>query len=375
MICRVGGVDIEMGGEGNTFHTSQTDSKCSHIHDRQFNQWFALPGPIEGSPVTTPTILATGVDYSAGAPGGAALAAAGYSFACRYVTDGAPQLPHKLLTAAEAHDLWAHGVDIVSNWESSGTSCLGGYRQGVADATIANANHLAAGGPPDRPIYFSVDYDAPDSDQDAINAYLQGVESVIGRSRAGVYGGYWVVTRCLDAGVAAWAWQTDAWSGDPAGLAPAGMDGDYLDRRANLLQRNVLGCVSVNGVQCDVDAALTADFGQWHYMGADVTNPAYPTPAYEQLAGPIGSDGYGHGWPELGQNKAGQNLTPVDALAWFIRQVCGDVAVNGAPATGGVVDNVAQLLSAVAKLQSTVDTIAARVAQLKSPVDNRADAG
>ena len=41
----------------------------------------------------------------------------------------------------------------------------------------------------------------------------------------------------------------------------------------------------------------------------------YTTLGYEQLAGPRGSDGYGHGWEQLGQNEQGQNLTFVDALA------------------------------------------------------------
>src|SRR5262245_60437966 len=49
--------------------------------------------------------------------------------------------------------------------------------------------------------------------------------------------------------------------------------------------------------------------------GPVVTEPDYATLGYEQLAGPRGADGYGHGWPQLGQNTAGQNLTVVDALA------------------------------------------------------------
>lgn len=45
MICSVGGVTIEMGGDSNNFHTSQTDPTCSSIYDTtEFNQWFYLPG-------------------------------------------------------------------------------------------------------------------------------------------------------------------------------------------------------------------------------------------------------------------------------------------------------------------------------------------
>jgi len=43
--------------------------------------------------------------------------------------------------------------------------------------------------------------------------------------------------------------------------------------------------------------------------------PEYTNLSYEQLCGPIGPDGYGTGWPQLGQNEAGQNLYVVDALS------------------------------------------------------------
>ena len=266
MICQVGGVTIEMGGDGNTYHTNQTDPTCSRIDDTsEFNQWFYLPGPVKQ--------MTRGVDYSGGRPGGAAIKAAGYSFACRYVFDGSPQLPAKLLTAAEASDLQANGVDVVSNWEASGV-VSGGFNQGVSDAQTANANHLAAGGPPAAPIYFSIDYDAPESDQPVINAYFQGVASVIGLGRTGVYGGYWPVKRLFDAGLVTWGWQTEAWSGDPASLPPAGPDGSYLDPRCQLIQRNALGYDNVAGVQCDINDATTDNFGQWSQFTGN--NPPPP---------------------------------------------------------------------------------------------------
>jgi LysM repeat protein len=63
------------------------------------------------------------------------------------------------------------------------------------------------------PIYFAVDYDAPESDQPALNAYFDGVASVIGLERTGVYAGYWIVKRLAEANKAKWLWQTYAWSG------------------------------------------------------------------------------------------------------------------------------------------------------------------
>lgn len=321
MICQVGGVTVEMGGneiapDGTEldYHTNLTNPNCSKITDPQFNQWFYLPGDA----VTGPNIVATGVDYSAQAPGGAALAAAGYAFACRYVFNGAPDLPYKLLTAAEASDLWANGVDIVSNYESTGTSPLNGYDQGVADAQEALANHAAAGGPSSAPIYFSVDFDEAQSQDAAVIAYFQGVASALGLERTGAYGGYWIISRLFNAGVITFGWMTEAWSGDPNALAPTGLDDDYLDPRCQLLQRNALGYATINGCQCDIDVALTANYGQWHYQGEPppVTNPPdYTQLGYEQLAGPVQSDGYGHGWAQLGTDAQGNDLTVVDALS------------------------------------------------------------
>ena len=74
--------------------------------------------------------MANGLDYAGGIPGGAAIAAAGYRFVCRYLSSGGSALPSKMLTPAEADDLRANGIEIVSNWETTGEEMLnGGYRK------------------------------------------------------------------------------------------------------------------------------------------------------------------------------------------------------------------------------------------------------
>jgi hypothetical protein len=45
--------------------------------------------------------------------------------------------------------------------------------------------------------------------------------------------------------------------------------------------------------------------------------PDYLQLVYEQLAGPVGSDGYGHGWPQLGTDASGADLTLVGFLAKY----------------------------------------------------------
>lgn len=187
-----------------------------------------------------------GIDYSWGRPRPAEIVRAGYSFVCRYVswsTSG------KNLTRSEADALRAAGLDIVTNWEYTASEALDGYDKGRSNAFEAVRQATACGMPPDRPIYFSVDFDASSAQQAAINAYFDGVASVIGRARVGAYGGYYVIKRLFDAGKIAWGWQTYAWSG-----------GNW-DSRAGL--RQVKNGITVDGADCDRNEAHRADFGQW----------------------------------------------------------------------------------------------------------------
>lgn len=185
-----------------------------------------------------------GVDYAWSHPGGSALRTAGKQFACRYLSPDSS----KNITKTEANDLAAHGVWAVVVWESTANRALGGKAAGVADAKTAAIQATAAGMPSSRPIYFAVDFDATEGQQTAINAYLDGAASVIGRGRVGIYGGYYPVKRALDAGKATWAWQTIAWSGG------------QWDPRAVIRQG---AQKTIGGVSCDLNTAVAADYGQW----------------------------------------------------------------------------------------------------------------
>lgn len=188
-----------------------------------------------------------GVDYAWGRPRPTVLIAGGYRFAIRYLSH---DTTGKNLSAAEAGALRAAGLAIVSNWEYAAGAALNGYAQGAADARDAMAQHKACGGPADRPIYFSVDINATAAQlAGPVAAYFQGVASVLGVARTGAYGGYATVKYLLDHGLIRWAWQTYAWS---AGV---------WDSRANL--RQVRNGVAIDGVDCDIDQAMTTDYGQW----------------------------------------------------------------------------------------------------------------
>jgi hypothetical protein len=194
-----------------------------------------------------PAFAATtrGIDYSYGRPRPSAIDAAGYTFVCRYVSHN----PSKNLTRSEADALRAAGLDIVCNWENSPSEALEGRALGAANATEAHRQAVACGMPASRPIYFSVDFDASSGQQSAINAYFDGIASVLGRARTGAYGGYGVIDRLFDAGKITWGWQTYAWSG-----------GSW-DSRAQL--RQVQNNLTLDGAAIDRDEARTADFGQW----------------------------------------------------------------------------------------------------------------
>jgi hypothetical protein len=230
----------------------------------------------------------TGVDYSDGDPGGAALAAAGMSFAARYLSHNAG----KNLTRAEADDLAAHGVSCVVVWETMAQRAGAGRAAGMADAKEAAAQATARGMPSGRPIYFAVDYDATPS---AVVAYFQGVASVLGLARTGVYGGYKVVDYLLDHKLATWAWQTVAWSGG------------RWDPRAVI--RQYASTIRINGVSCDHDTAYAADYGQW-MPGRTPTVQEDDMPTAQEIAEAV--------WAHT--ETAGKGSTPVRmgaVLGWM----------------------------------------------------------
>lgn len=210
--------------------------------------------------------MITGLDYAGGRPGGAAIYAAGHRFVVRYLSAGGAGLPGKLLTPAEYADLQAHGIAIAVNSEPGvNTRMRGGAPIGTVDAHAAAAVIGSLGHPIDRPVYFSADWDAQPAEMAAIDAYLRAAAGVLGADRIGVYGGYNTVKHCLDVGSACWAWQTGAWS--PSVPTSEEPDRHLVDPRAHLYQR-VNSTATIAGVNCDINEARKADFGQ-HPGGED----------------------------------------------------------------------------------------------------------
>jgi hypothetical protein len=202
-----------------------------------------------------------GVDYAWARPNPGTLHSEGFRFVARYVSY---DTTGKNLTKGEADELIKAGLDIVTNWEWGAQDVLDGYSKGVEEAKSAEAMAKACGAPGDRPIYFSIDFDAQPSEQGVINSYFDGVASVIGRDRTGAYGGYGPISRLFDDGKIKWGWQTYAWS-----------NGQW-DHRAQL--RQVENGIGPGGGE-DKDQSMVADFGQWGHGTAPPPPPPKSKPA------------------------------------------------------------------------------------------------
>lgn len=205
-----------------------------------------------------------GIDFAWGSVTPAQLKAAGKHFVCRYVSTVGNT---KNIRPSEVQAYKANGIGIVIVFETTASRALGGFIDGRSDALSALRQVVAAGGPHDAVIYFAVDFDATQAQQVAINRYLQGAASVLGKMQTGVYGGYWVVKRALDAKVCTYAWQTYAWSGG------------QWDPRAHIQQYS--NGHQIGGANCDLDRATKADYGQWWRQA-----PPNPAPKSDVLPGP-----------------------------------------------------------------------------------------
>lgn len=227
-----------------------------------------------------------GVDYAFSKPSASALKAAGKRFAVRY---GGPGSAGKQLTAGELAGLRAAGIDVVANAEGAAAGFTG-TAAGRSWAQQARDYFEALGMPAGRPIYFSVDWDAGSGDWAGIDAAFRAAAAVIGADQVGVYGGYNTIAHCKSAGTAAWFWQTYAWS-----------SGKWYP--ATHLQQYKNG-VTIGGADCDLDRAMTDDYGQW---GVDDVSEAEVTSALTKFFA-VGQQKSGHPESKIGHDASAQGV-------------------------------------------------------------------
>lgn len=198
------------------------------------------------------------LDYSGGNPSGASVKAAGYDGVIRYLKKKNPS-GVVVLTAAEYNDKSAHGVGVALVFEETNAGrMLEGAAAGNVDGEWALAQARACGIEP-RCIYFACDVDAQPYQYAAVDAYLRAAAQHLGADKVGVYGGYYLVKHCHEAGSAKWLWQTRAWSGGNV-YGPI-----------HILQN--IGYVNVGGVTCDWNQVYQGDFGQHPNPGGAVKPP------------------------------------------------------------------------------------------------------
>jgi hypothetical protein len=198
-------------------------------------------------------ITVYGVDAAWSKPSPSALRAWGGSFISLYLGN---DNTGKNATKAQVNAYIAGGVEVVLNFEYNEYACRNGYAGGVADARLGLAQATALGLPVDdeHPIYFSPDdYDIGPSDRAALVAYLHGCSDVLGgKMRVGHYGGYNGTLWAYQSGFCGWLWQTYGWSYD----ANTG-----ATRWLNVNIRQIQNGITVGGVSCDKDQAMTASIG------------------------------------------------------------------------------------------------------------------
>lgn len=184
------------------------------------------------------------LDYSAGYPGAAQIKRLGYIGGIRYLRkEGSSRV--KPLTTAEVLDYRTHGLQLALVYQHVDKARpTQGRLAGRHDAEWAAARAREVGIEP-RVIYFAVDFDAVPS---TVAEYFRGAAAVLGVEKVGAYGGYKVLAYLFDQGLIRWGWQTVAWSGG------------RREARAHLLQK--LGQITCNGISCDVNDVLKADYGQ-----------------------------------------------------------------------------------------------------------------
>ena len=197
------------------------------------------------------------IDYAGGVPSAAAIAAAGFAGAIRYVSDRRPDaqwMVGKPILQTEAQSLQSAGLAVVSCYQfgkGETSDWRGGYEAGVKHAKRGLELHVAAGGPANRPIYASID-DNPSFDEfeTLIAPYLKGWQDVLGKNLTGMYGNAPTIGWATDAGLASYYWQHN-WGSNGVVHEAAHIHQYEIDKFA------------VDGVGVDRNRVLKSDYGRW----------------------------------------------------------------------------------------------------------------
>jgi hypothetical protein len=269
------------------------------------------------------------VDYAFSRPDPAGLFAAGKRFAMRYIGPGTDD---KHLHTAERDALWAAGLFVALLAEGAGNDALGGFSTGQSQASSALDAARALGAPDSLPIYFAVDFDVTSSQWPTVAQYFNGAASVLGGAMVGIYGGIHAMQWAARDGVAAWFFQTYAWS------SGQWYPGNHVEQYQN--------DVTVAGGAVDLCRSVQANYGQWGPSGPPEMRDDMPAFVHCQQNG--GYYAFGLGNPKWFTSVAAFNnarsvfgATTVEvATLDQIRDAFGYIPGNADAVNGGLADVV-----------------------------------
>jgi hypothetical protein len=179
----------------------------------------------------------------------------------------------KTITVAEMQQLHGWGIGTALVYEDQAQRAED-PSLAKADAQLCAAGMQQLGVPHGRPVYVAIDWDikdyAPGSSLASaklgpVGDYLHEFETVTAAAGyiMGVYGGYWAVSRAIDAGLTSWTWQAIAWSPVKGGIP-------QQDHRIRLYQTGM----QVLGGNADLNLAGTRDWGQFRHYASTATGAA-----------------------------------------------------------------------------------------------------
>ena len=196
--------------------------------------------------------MSEGFDWSTGWLTGPQVRAAGGVLAGRYaVPDLSPA--GRGISAAEYATHKAAKVSVFLYYEGTASWMLGGWDAGVEAAHIAEASKANAAMPERQPIHYAHDIDPDPNHFPAIEACLDGIASVVGWDKIGVYAGWLLIDHLARLGKIRYFVQTIAWEYG-RGVHPAATAYQYDTRD---VASNYVG-----GVACDRVRSLVDNFGQ-----------------------------------------------------------------------------------------------------------------
>lgn len=177
----------------------------------------------------------------------------GIRFVARYLV---PETLWKALSKQEASVIRSAGLALMLCWEIGGDDIKQGAQKGAEHGRRARELAENMGVPAGTCIYFAADYNAPESDYNAIEQYMIAAQTALGgKYVAGLYGPLGIVDFLAQRGSIKRFWQCVAWSDHFSEAATVRQYAHQGDARAKAVAAKI-------GIDVDLNACETLT-GMW----------------------------------------------------------------------------------------------------------------